>query len=366
MLQVYGYAIVGLISLVLGDRLARRHETDGDENLIPQALPARGVTAAVIVGMCLTLGAVSVLVARFGSVVFTDPSFIAVRGTFGLFWLYPLMHAAVYAWAFVPANQWASGQPARRAHIAALMGVAAVVYAVTSSKAILVIAMLLLVVTYHRVKNPVRVSVLLGLAAAFLLALPLLYLHRQSGFTLEALTHLTPTMAFAGAQIFLGRAYLADSFGAVLLYTPRVYPFRLGSNWLELFYFWIPRSIWPEKPLSLSLEFGNTYLSSHFERRESYFSPTLLGDAYMNFGGFGIVIVYFVLGYLLRRWYRWAYGPSARPETIVLYAISAYTIGVGAEQSLAVDATLAISYLGVGALLAAIARYGPVYFSRSS
>jgi len=120
----------------------------------------------------------------------------------------------------------------------------------------------------------------------------------------------------------------------------------------------VPRSIWPDKPLSLSLEFGHTYLSSFFEGSATYYSPTLLGDAYMNFGPLGIVLVFSVLGYLLRRWYRWSYGAGARPETIVLYAISTYWVGMGAEQSISIAVPLAISYLGIAGVLVLIARGG--------
>ena len=362
MLRVYGYAILGIVCLVVGDRLARRHEAPMQVRPPAPLLAARGVKVAVILGMCLTFGAVSLMMVKFGTVVFTDPTYIAVRGTFGLFWLYPLMYAAVYAWALVPANRWAAGLHARRWQMTVGAVLAAIVYVVTSSKAILVIAMLVLVITYHRSVKPVRMSVLFALAGAFLLGLPVLYVHRQSGLTLEALARLSPAMLLAGAQIFLGRAYLADSFAAVLLYTPRVYPYQLGQRWLEVFYFWVPRSIWPDKPLSVGLEFGHTYLSSFFDRQESFYSPTLLGDAFMNFGPIGIVFVFLTLGYVLRRWYRWSFGPAARPESVVLYAITAYSIGIGAEQPFAGAVALALSYGGIGVMLAFVARATPQAF----
>jgi hypothetical protein len=313
---------------------------------------------SVALATCLTIAGIGVLVGRYGAVVLTDPSFIAVEGTFGLFWLYPLMHASVYGWALPAANRWSAHLAPRAWQVGTMLIASVLVYLVTSSKAILVIAAMILVLTRHRAVRPVRLTVLLGMSCGFLLALPLLYLHRQFGFTMDSLSHITPGIAFAGAQIFVGRSYLADSFGAVLLYTPRVYPYRLGETWLELLYFWIPRSWWPSKPVSQSLEFGHTYLSSFFERQEAYYSPTLLGDAYLNLGPIGIVLVFLTLGYLLRRWYRWSYGPKARPETIVIYAVSAYWIAIGAEQSLGVIVGLALSYVTIAAALGALARQG--------
>jgi len=68
--------------------------------------------------------------------------------------------------------------------------------------------------------------------------------------------------------------------------------------------------------------------------------------------------VFFVLGYLFRRWYFSLYGAKARPETLVVYAVSAYWIAMGAEQSLAIMVGLALSYVAVAAVLAIVARLG--------
>jgi hypothetical protein len=87
-----------------------------------------------------------------------------------------------------------------------------------------------------------------------------------------------------------------------------------------------------------------------------------LGDAYLNFGPLGIVLVFGLAGYLLRRWYYMMCGPTARPETVIVYAVSAYWIGIGSEQSVSVVVTLAFSYVAVAALLATVARHGYLSF----
>lgn len=360
MMEVFAYASLGLISLVAGDRLARRRENVRTFDAAKPLQNAKAVRTAVALGVGFSLAGMSVLVARFGTVVFTNPTFIAVEGTIGLFWLYPLMYASLYGWALAIANRWAQGLPAGRWRIAIMLTTAAMVYSVTSSKASLVSAVMILVVARHRVVRPVRMSVLFALSAAFLVALPLLYLHREYGFTAESLSRITPGMVLIGAQIFLGRSYLADAFGSVLLYSPRVYPYRMGAPWLELFYFWIPRSWWPNKPLSQSLEFGHTFMSSYFQRQESFFAPTLLGDAYLNLGPVGILLVFGLAGYFLRRWYCAMCGPKAGVETVVVYGVSAYWIAIGSEQSLSVVVTLTLSYVAIAAILAFVARRGVI------
>jgi hypothetical protein len=364
MAQVFFFGIVGLLSMVAGDRLARRHERDIAMTCPAPLLDRRSVRGAVALGAGLSGFGAAVMIAKFGTIILTNPTFIAVQGTFGLFWLYPLMYAGLFAWATPVINQWSAGLRASRWHLLAIAVTSVFLYTLTSSKAVLVICVLLLVIGHHRAVRPVRLRMLAGLGAAFLIALPLLYLHREYGLTAESISRITPGMALAGGQIFFGRSYLADSFGAVLMYTPRVYPYRLGATWLELFYFWVPRAVWPTKPLSASLDFGHTYMSSFFERTESYFSPSLLGDAYLNLGPIGIVLVYLVLGYVFRRWYHRLMGPAARPETVMLYGVSAYWIGIGSEQSVAVVFGLAFSYLAVASAIAIAARRGYLAFGR--
>jgi len=348
---------LAIAAFLVGDALAgRRSGPPGSWRTPAPLLPASGVQAALALSLCMTGLGVAVLVAKLGMAILLDPSFVSTSGTVGLFWLYPLMYASIGGWALVIVNRWSAGRNAGALPLLGLVVTAAVVYLLTSSKAAIVIAVLYLMVGHHYAVRPARVWQLLGAAGGFVVLLPLLYLHRAVGFSQAFLKNVTLENAASGLNILVGRSYLADSFAAVLHHTPRIYPFRLGATWLELFYFWIPRGIWPAKPLSLSLSFGPTYLSSYRQSGGAFYSPTLMGDAYLNFGIIGVVLVFLGAGYGMRRLYDHLIGRAPRPEGVVLYGLLVYWIAIGAEQSAAVITELALSYMAPVALLAFVAR----------
>lgn len=73
--------------------------------------------------------------------------------------------------------------------------------------------------------------------------------------------------------------------------------FLFGSTYLKTIFFYIPRSIWPNKPLSITTITGNYFESSSLV-------TTIIGEMYMNFSYFGIIILPFSLWlteYLLNR-----------------------------------------------------------------
>ncbi len=61
-----------------------------------------------------------------------------------------------------------------------------------------------------------------------------------------------------------------------------------GSTYLKTIFFYIPRSIWPDKPLSITTITGNYFESSSLV-------TTIIGEMYMNFSYFGIIILPFIL-----------------------------------------------------------------------
>jgi len=71
-----------------------------------------------------------------------------------------------------------------------------------------------------------------------------------------------------------------------------------GMSYLYWTYGWIPRVLWPEKPIvALGTYLKNDVLGI---RSIGGYNPTGAGEAFMNFGWFGIVVA-FALGYFFRR-----------------------------------------------------------------
>lgn len=349
---VFAYAFVGLLALLVGDALAERIlPTQPVPDLPPP--PSRS-NRAILAGIGLGLFAAMILVIKLGTVILSDPAFVATAGTFGLFWLYPLLSAPMYGLAFSLGDGYRRKQLSQTGLMAALLLAALVTYVLTSSKSAIISAAMLILVTRHFLVRPVPLKSIAFASALFTVALPVFYLHRSVGLQWELLRTVQANTIVRGFFILLNRSYLADSFAAILRYTPHPYDFQLGHRWLEVFYFWIPRGIWPGKPVSYGLVFPQTYLSSLAESQGSFFSPTLLGDAYLNFGPLGVPLMLFLFGLALGLWYRFLTQRKVSTARIVVYAASVYWIAISPEQSFEVSLELSISYVTIVALVAGI------------
>ena len=350
--RVFLYGLVGAVCFVLGDFAGGGLRADGSSHRPVGAIPRQRMIAVLWFGTVLTILAGLALIAKLGMNVISRPSFGSVLNTAGLFWLFPLLYGGIYAWSLAIINDWSERGYARRLHVLGLIVVVIFVFLLTSSKASMLTAVIIIFVARHYSVRPMPGKVLVGTAVAFLVLLPMLYLHRAYGLGGGFLSHFQPKILLTGFMLFINRSYLADSLGAILLYTPAVYNFQFGKPWLELFYFWIPRGLWPDKPLSAGYRFGETYLSSYPEAGHSFFTVSLVGDGYLNFGVVGIIVLMSVLGFSLRLFYDRLVGARPRVWGVFLYAATVYPIAISAEQNLATFLTLAASYLAIATLIA--------------
>ncbi|MED4130347.1 O-antigen polymerase [Shouchella miscanthi] len=90
---------------------------------------------------------------------------------------------------------------------------------------------------------------------------------------------------------------MLDMYVLVLRDSGLMYPHNFGSDYLNLFTSFIPRSIWQDKPVSIDIPLTQFYLPL----REAGIPPTLIGAMYHNFNIFGILIGMFLIG-LISSW----------------------------------------------------------------
>ncbi|WP_277679718.1 O-antigen polymerase [Gracilibacillus dipsosauri] len=78
--------------------------------------------------------------------------------------------------------------------------------------------------------------------------------------------------------------------------------FTLGSSTLANFVFWIPRSMWPEKPTMFGYWFIREYYGTSFAGGRTLSAPaSFLAETYADFGVLGIFVLSLFLGYILLR-----------------------------------------------------------------
>ncbi|MGB9975788.1 hypothetical protein [Thermovenabulum sp.] len=110
----------------------------------------------------------------------------------------------------------------------------------------------------------------------------------------------------------LDRLNWAYYYGALLEQPTLLQEKWYGRSYLPIFFWWIPRAVWPEKPqVSVGNWYGRTVLGWTYNTR-SEGAITLWGDAMMNFGILGVLIIQIIwilvvfliyrLGFSLGNW----------------------------------------------------------------
>jgi hypothetical protein len=148
----------------------------------------------------------------------------------------------------------------------------------------------------------------------------------------EALTDTTHTLGAMSDFFSSSRAglYLSEGLAAtagrmdnlgiesvIVRDTPSVSPFQQGGTLVLFPMAFVPRLLWPDKPnIAIGQWITDTYGSgSHIQ---SNTGPSFIGDLYLNFGVFSVVIGMLVVGAVLRLFQTHFLGPN--PTTIGILA----------------------------------------------
>lgn len=103
------------------------------------------------------------------------------------------------------------------------------------------------------------------------------------------------------AESTYSRGSLLLTTAHIIDWTPDVVEFKRGSTLSYMFITLIPRFIWPEKPIAqranidYALEYGVATIEGI---KRTMFGAGHLGEIFMNFGAFGVLPSYLVIGFL--------------------------------------------------------------------
>jgi oligosaccharide repeat unit polymerase len=166
-------------------------------------------------------------------------------------------------------------------------------------------------------------------------------------------THWSPTEV---GEHLMARFYGLDALTLCVRDTPGVMDFQYGSTITPVLTAWIPRHFFPEKPVvTFGKIFAETYMGDHFAGTGTSASPTLLGDAYINFHLPGVLITSVMYGIVLRALYSWTIRLHFGPPAVFLYlgvlpmCITAWEGAIGATLVLAaVKLTLLLLIIRIG------------------
>lgn len=172
-----------------------------------------------------------------------------------------------------------------------------------------IIPVLLLIQIYldRRQKKWPPVRVMVVIVAILLLFFPMKTIGRmsQQGETYVEISQSSTEIIKDALSGQNGDQTILDQFASTLTLVDRADKYYYGTPYLALLASPVPRQWWPDKPTQSAHIFE--YSTPMRPMGEMGMVPTFLGDLYLNFGFFGIVILSYLSAYLLARAYFLAY-----------------------------------------------------------
>lgn len=187
---------------------------------------------------------------------------------------------------------------------------------ILGAKALAVELMVLLAATAHyNLRSVSRRQLLIGGALAFAL-LSTLFQYRAYGFDTSRWWQPTRYDGSVLAAFFaplVERSYHWDAIAAIVdAIADGRSTLSWGATLKDILIFWIPRRLWPEKPVGFGYVLGPEFLDP--SGRLGAYTPSLLGDLFLNFHVLGVAIGMYCYGRVLRA----AYERLARQGDAVL------------------------------------------------
>ena len=216
--------------------------------------------------------------------------------------------------------------------LVALPAVAA--QAVQGMKGAFLLLLFSLLILRHYVVRPIRLRlVLLFAVAGIFLVFPALTALREASdvvsYQQEWAYYVDPGRAL---DIAAQRLSGIEALVFIVRDTPQVMNYQLGKTYLGVLVSWIPRELWPDKPvLGFGQIFTPLYLGHVFAPEGTTYAPTIFGEAYVNFHVAGIILVAVLGGVFLRAFYQYLIIRNGNLSGIVVYAVTLPYVLVGLE-----------------------------------
>jgi oligosaccharide repeat unit polymerase len=98
-------------------------------------------------------------------------------------------------------------------------------------------------------------------------------------------------------DFFLGNFMQVQTVSIIMDAYPFVHSHLYGSSIIMIVVIWIPRILFPGKPLTAAGDFTNSVWPDPVQTNGSTLPPGLIGELYMNFSWIGILIGMILIGY---------------------------------------------------------------------
>jgi oligosaccharide repeat unit polymerase len=90
-----------------------------------------------------------------------------------------------------------------------------------------------------------------------------------------------------------------DSLLFAVYLVPRHHPYFMEPMTPYFFIHWVPRSLWPNKPIAKSFEYYNATWTRGAKLKVFNVTPSIMGEYHLNWGVFGVPMIGLWIGFLL-------------------------------------------------------------------
>jgi len=315
------------------------------------------VLAALLLAAGISIPIGALLHSLIGEAVAAG-QFTAVTRVGGIFWMGYLLRFAVFG-AMIPFVVVLMRPGRLPIVVTAVFAILAAlgVFVLWPKKIVLANQMLALLVSFHYLRHRIRPRTVVIAGAVALLSLPLLSAFRYWGFEGLSTTKLVQLSELVwNNPSYLFRDLFTRSFGAeslVLIFDHfrRTPVYEFGGTFLEATRWFIPRSLWPEKPPTYAITFGQQFLA-----RTNFFSvnvsgtPTVVGELFLNFGLPGLTVGAWMVGVFLRIPYTYLIAKGTSMGSVLLYSTflaGAVILVEGPIEPQLMDMFVSLSFVGV-------------------
>ena len=162
------------------------------------------------------------------------------------------------------------------------------VVSIAGRKSLLFEAILAFFVVWHYTHKTIhgRTLALLVIPALFIISLSFYF--KDYGFktqSIEAQYSGQPAWE-AVVDPLINRSYQFDALTMIVDKTRSAGDYRLGSTFEDVLWFYVPRQLWPTKPISFGYSFGPEFFPG--SSITASYTPSMVGELYLDFGLIGV------------------------------------------------------------------------------
>jgi hypothetical protein len=211
---------------------------------------------------------------------------------------------------------------------------------VSGSKGIFIVPVLATFIAVHYLRRRIHLrSVLLFVVFVFML-FPVFNLYRSTSDISKLPAYYADSIGVGWGEGFvrhvMSRFYGIDALTLVIRDTPEVMDYQLGKTILPLTVVWVPRQLWEDKPIvSFGKVFAETYMGDVFSGTGTSASPTILGEAYLNFHIGGMLWIALLSGIIIRAFYEYFIRRRFGAPAIFIYSLFFLSLFLFWEASIA-------------------------------